>query len=171
LVIFLFSILSYLLYGFISAAKHLIYEGSFSTNVIEVIFYSKGKIDLNLMLFSAMSGVALAYLLALGHRFKVINYIGQKIGVTNRYGDGDVWDYFHNLPATEKNDNWVVVRDHKTGLDYYGYVSTWSDPDCPRELVVSEASVSRDGGHLYDVKHVYFSRHEEDISIEVIVKT
>jgi len=170
LMIFLFSILSYVVYGFFDAILNFLQNEEFNTEVIDVVYYSSKKVEWVFLAYAAISGVLSAYLLAYGHRFKLLNLIGQKIGATNRYGDEDVWDYFHNLPASEKNDNWVIVRDHKTGLDYYGYVSTWSDPGNKRELIVSDASVSKDGAHLYEAKQVYFSRKDEDISIEVITK-
>lgn len=170
LMIFLFSILSYVLYAFLSASLHWFQSKGFGTEVINIVYYSTAPISWQVMLYAAISGIILAYILAFGHRYKLLNLIGQVIGATNRYGDEDVWDYFHNLSPSDKNDNWVIVRDHKTGLDYYGYASIWSDPGDKRELIISDASVSRDGEALYDAKHVYFSRNDEDISIEVIVK-
>ena len=168
LTIFLFSILSYVLYGLCSATINWCKGNGFSQQIIEKIFYSsRTPLSIQEMALSVIIGFALAYVLSFGHKMKSINRLGQFVKATNRYGDEDVWDYFHNLPSIEKNGEWVVVRDYVTGLDYFGSISIWSDPEKMREMVISEVSVFRDEQHLYDADKIYLSRAHNEFSIEV----
>ena len=62
----------------------------------------------------------------------------QRVGITQRYGDEDVFNYL--LGAGPDSARWYVVRDHKETLVYYGAITGWSDEGTDRELILSEAS-------------------------------
>ncbi|MFO8055666.1 MAG: hypothetical protein R6V10_00025 [bacterium] len=111
----------------------------------------------------------MAYLISYAARFSIINRIGQKLKATKRYGDEDVWHYFHNAPDTQKNEGWVIIRDIKAELAYYCYISAWSDTGKNRELILSEVSVytNDSSDFLYDAQHIYLSRNNDEITIEV----
>jgi hypothetical protein len=116
-----------------------------------------------------LSAFALCLLLSYLHRYNALNFIAQVIRATNRYGDEDVWHFFHNAPERQKNDGWVFVRDHKLDLVYYGYINVWSESGKQRELVLSDVSVfhNKSGDELYSSDVVYLSRNAEDLTIEV----
>lgn len=67
-------------------------------------------------------GVVIAFLASHFYRFKLINRFGQFIRATNRYGDEDVWEYFHN---DVNKSEWVVVIDHKLNLKYFCYIESF----------------------------------------------
>lgn len=167
--VFLYSILSYALIGFIEGLINLIFNGKFLSETASIIFSNKPKIDIIIILKGVFSSVILSYLLSYGARYNFINIIGQKINATLRYGDQDVWHYFHNAPEEQKNDGWLFVRDYKENLAYHCYISVWSDSGMDRELVISDVTVYTNdtAEYLYETDHLYLSRRREDISIEV----
>jgi len=57
-------------------------------------------------------GILLAYLVKQNWLLSFFN----KLGITNRYGDDDVWSKFL------KESTWIMIRDKKTKLTYYGRV-------------------------------------------------
>jgi len=93
--------------------------------------------------------------------FKLFN----KINMTNRFGDEDVWTYLFN----KKEKNLVNVRDHKQGLVYYGYIEICSDSREERELYLTDVDVyNLDGKKLYKTNNLYICRKNDDLSIEII---
>ena len=169
LLIFLYSMLSYCLFAVVCSLCGLVSEMSSMPSILEVALSDEKELSSKQLMGGIGSGAALAYLLAYARRLGVANWVGQKIGATKRYGDEDVWEYFHNAPEKEKNDGWLMVRDHKCSLVYYGCVSVWSESGEERELVLSDVGVysDEDGGFLYSAEHMYLSRARDDLTIEV----
>jgi len=100
------------------------------------------------------------------HTHKVINKLGHFFRVTQRFGDEDVWELYHNMPGNE----WVYVRDHKLSLTYYGWIYAYSDSEKERELLMQDVEVfssEEKGEPLYHRKILYISRHRHDLTIEV----
>lgn len=169
LLIFLFAVLGYALASFTMAAASMLLGNGFRSELLESALHARLTPTLGQTVQVVAAGVVLAYLLSYLARFNVVNLIGQKIGATRRYGDEDVWHYFHNAPDDQKNGGWIMVRDLRAGLVYYGAISTWSDSGMERELVLYDVSVYTNDGaeHLYDVAHLYVSRDRHDLTIEV----
>ncbi len=114
-------------------------------------------------------GIILAYILSYGWRFKVINWVGKVIGATKRYGDEDVWQYFHDVPLNEKNNGWLIIRDHKTNLAYHASVTIYSESEKDREMILDKVTVFTNdtSDFLYECDHIYLCRNKDDITIEV----
>jgi hypothetical protein len=169
LAIFLFSILSYLFFGLSLSLYNYIFCKSVPNDIIQKIFINQKSVTANDILGATLTSFILAIVLSYLYRFNCLNRFGQKIGATFRYGDEDVWHYFHRAPEIEKNDGWIYVRDHKYNLIYYGYVSVWSESDKSREIILTDVTVynNNDGAELYSSQHVYLSRNADEISIEV----
>lgn len=167
--VFLFSILSYTLVCVLDATLSAAYGLGFQSGVIGVFLTNKPKVEVGLLIQAVCAGVLLAYILSYCVHYNLLNLIGQKIRATGRYGDEDVWDFFHNSRDSEKDTGWVMVRDLKADLACYCYISTWSDMGMERELVLTDASVYRNstGEYLYEARHIYLSRNKDDIMIEV----
>lgn len=158
LLVFLFSILSYSLLDVFVAE-----------DIITTIIFRLQYLDTKYILYSSLIGIFISYILAYGYTKKVFNKLGQKLSVTNRYGDEDVWDYFHNATINGKDYGWVIVRDHKYDFFYYGYISVRSDSEKQRELIISQVSVydNISGNLLYKTEHLYISRNSDDLTIEI----
>lgn len=96
---------------------------------------------------------------------KWINRIAQQLGVTNRFGDLDVWDYMLNTPELV----WVTVRDNKNDLAYMGWVRAFSDTVDNPELLLMDVDVysNSTGEKLYRVEGLYLARKREEITVEL----
>jgi hypothetical protein len=159
--IIIFSILSYMSLAFIKA---IFPEMKFIDISIESFYNDNIAISWTTVFCALLAGIVLAYIASYFYKKKTINKIGKNLGVTNRYGDEDVWDYFHNMD----NYEWVVVRDHKQKLYYYCWIKTFSETNEKRELLLSDVSVyNEEGEYCYDVEAMYISRDEFDLTIEI----
>lgn len=155
-----FSVLSYAIYAGIIA-----HWGSRNYAFLTTLYDEKSPIPWVDILYASLISIVIAFVAAYLNRYKIINKIGKFLKATNRYGDEDVWNYFHNMPDTE----WVVVRDHKTNLAYYSAIAVFSDSDKTRELLLQDADVfdNNSGDFLYSVDAMYFSRNQYDLTIEI----
>jgi len=90
--------------------------------------------------------------------------IAQKLRLTRRYGDQDIWGYLFNSTDVD----WAVVRDHKRKLVYDGFVKLFSDDSKNAELYMTDVRVydNASGDHLYDVPGMYLSLDRTDMTIE-----
>lgn len=63
----------------------------------------------------------------------VINKIGRRLRISNKYGDENLFSHFLNDRETEI----AYVRDIKNNLSYHGYVDLYSETDSVSEIVLS----------------------------------
>ncbi len=156
----LFSLLSYAIYGFIIEVLN---RGSLTS--FQALFDEKAPLSWREILCASLIGVGLSIAASFVHMRKLINKFGRLIHVTRRYGDEDVWDYFHGFPNVE----WVFVRDHKLDLVYFGWILAYSDSEKERELLLRDVEVysNKTGNLLYRSDTLYLSRQRYDLSIEV----
>jgi len=169
--ILLFSLTSYLIYGVaLSVIDHYLTTG-FRVTVFEKLrgLSSGNYVDVNWFEIAWVSliSVVLAFAAAFCDNRKLINRFGQRIRATRRFGDEDVWEYFHN---SKDLDTWVVVRDHKHNLVYFGYIVVYSSTEKDRELIMRDVSIHEGSGgaHLYDASVVYLSIEQFDLNIEIL---
>lgn len=112
------------------------------------------------------SGIAiiLACVITLMSRYKLLNRTARLIGLTNKFGELDVWGYMLNMEEVV----WVTVRDHKNDLIYDGWVQSFSDDSKDAELLLRDVSIYKNSTAecLYQVGAVYLSRNRDDISLE-----
>ncbi|MNF32660.1 hypothetical protein D3C76_693530 [compost metagenome] len=98
--------------------------------------------------------------------FKAFNKIARQLGVSNKYGDENLYAYYLNSQEID----WVYVRDRDSELTYQGRVVSHSDKNDLQEIVLSEVSVFRysDSAHCYDVPTIYISKERGKLVIEAI---
>jgi len=98
--------------------------------------------------------------------FKFFNKLAQKLGVSNKFGDENLYSYYLNAQEID----WVYVRDVENNLTYQGRVVSHSENDNVQEIVLSEVSVFRyeDSAPLYEVPTIYLSREVGKLVIEAI---
>jgi len=99
-------------------------------------------------------------------KYKFINKLGQRIGVTYKFGDENLYSYYLNAEEI----NWIYVRDPVTNLTYQGKVQLFSENDSIQELVLSEVTVFRyeDSEELYSVPTIYLAKETGKFIIEAI---
>lgn len=165
--IFVYSIISYLILSLGEGLWSLLNYGSFDSDVFEV-FTGEKSLNPKIVSGAVASGVFLAIILSYVTNYNLFHRMCQKLRMTKRYGEEDVWHYFHNATDGQQID-WVIVRDYRVKLAYYGHIATWSDSGLTRELLLYDVDVYRneDYKYLYSLQHLYLSRNAEDISIEV----
>jgi len=147
--------------------------GLFGWSNGELTFF-KAVLDENIaiewseIIIASLLGVPVAFIASVIHTYKLVNWIGRCIRVTKRFGDEDVWDYLHNLPDIPEYE-WVIVRDHKMNLLYFGWIQAYSDSYKERELFMGDVSVcDNDSGELiYEVERLYLCRNKYEITIEI----
>jgi len=154
-----FSLLSYGFYAVIVACFKV------KATFLNALFDEKIPIPWSEVLWASLIAILIGYVASYFEKYKIITNVGHFIRASNRHGDEDVWDYFHNIPEVE----WVFVRDHKLDLIYYGTISVFSDSGMTRELLMTDVDVydNKAGGFLYSVNVLYFSRDRYDLTIEI----
>lgn len=119
------------------------------------------KIELFLSyIFSIPIGFFFGFLSLRNYPLKFFKWLG----LTNRYGDDDVWSFYLNSPDV----NWVLVRDKKDNLTYFGKIRAYSDTGIKREILLSEVEVftSDDWIPLYESESIYLEMDKFNFSIE-----
>jgi hypothetical protein len=171
LTIFLFSVISYLsLYGIviiINLIGKCIFVGHLNiiVNTLNAFLDSDIKINYLEIFISLILGSIFGVVIAFISNKKIANRFFRKINVTNHFGDEDVWSYINNSSEI----GWVIVRDHKFDLCYFGYIMLFSDSGEKRELLLGDVDVYRnsDGTPLYNTDRIYLCRDEYDLTIEI----
>jgi len=166
LYIFLFSFIAYVVHGFIPLWLKIGISEEWLGD--KYILFISDKSNIHNVVGAAFVSIFLAFIFSYIYTFGLINRFAKLIRASNRYGDEDVWHFFHNAPLSDKNNGWIYVRDHKLNLIYLGYVSAWSESDKTRELIISDVTVYNDDANLlYETDHIYISRKKDDITIEI----
>ena len=116
------------------------------------------------ILLSNIFSVIVAFSASAIENFKLINKLAKKIGVSQKYGEENLFSYFLNARETHM----VYIRNVKLNLTYYGYVNSYSETDTLSEIVLSNVQVFRyeDSEPLYDIDQIYLSFQKTDLIIE-----
>src|SRR5690554_5861964 len=78
-------------------------------------------------------GLFVGYLI----QHKKLHMFLQKIKLTSRFADGDVWNHYLNMEEIE----WITVRDNKRNLAYFGNVRAYSEANDKREILLENVDV------------------------------
>jgi len=117
------------------------------------------------VLWALLIGIVLSIVWLYAARYKLLTRVLQRIGVTNKYGDEDVWDYTFN--SHDVAVEYVHFRDFENEYVYAGWVNTFSETDRIRELVLLDVVVSNfEGQELYHTPRLYLARPADAIHIE-----
>lgn len=168
--IFLFSIGSYFLYGFLNNLLHNFPEISLKIKMFNLFFkdeFSYDDLEVSEIFFSSLLSIILAIIGAAISNKKILFKIAERLKITKHYGDEDVWS---NFLYEQKSDTYYFLRDHKLLLIYFAKISKFSDSGEDRELVLEDVSVynnKKDCELLYTSDKLYISRNKDDISIEL----
>ncbi len=166
--IVLFSLITYAIYGICVWLFGLLGLGKGGLVFFKAILDDGTSIEWEEIVIASMFGIPIALIASVIRTYKLMNWFGRLMRVSRRFGDEDVWDYFHNLPDTPEYE-WVVVRDHKTNLLYFGWIQAYSDSEKERELLMGDVSVCNNatGQPIYKVERLYLCRNKYDITIEI----
>lgn len=99
---------------------------------------------------------------------KVFNKIAQRIKISNKYGDENLFSYYLN----SKEVNWVYVRDSDKDLIYQGRIVKFSENEKVHEIVLADVSVYADAEGepelMYEIPTIYLCKECGKFSIEAI---
>lgn len=124
-----------------------------------------GSIPYSEVFWAGVISVGIGILVSLIDNHKWINQLAQRVSLSNKYGDQNLYSYFLNAKETQV----VYVRHAKRGLTFHGSVQSYSETDNIKELVLYDVTVYTypDSEELYSINQLYLSiPKEEDVVIE-----
>ena len=134
-------------------------------------FISKSEpLDWGVIVWTSMTACLIVVLLSFIDTHKWLQRPFRRFGITNYSGESELWEYFFNArPHGTEAKCWVLVRDHRTGLAYLGWVRAFSDPERKRELILQEVEVYTNdtATYCYSTPVMYFARQRDDLTIEI----
>ncbi len=163
---FLFGLVSYILYWVIIILCHelnLIATNNFV--FLKALNDANHNISYTEILYVSFLSAIVGICLTAIHTYKLHFRLTQKLKLTRKFGELDVWGYLMNSPDTE----WVTVRDIANNIMYDGWVQAFSDNSKEAELLLGDVAVYKNdtGEKLYDVDSQYLSLNRNNISIEI----
>lgn len=125
-----------------------------------------GSANIRDVLIASVLSVPVGFISALITHKRCINRLGMALNISTRYGGEDVWEIANREVFPNQ---WVIVRDFKANLVYFGYIQAYSETDKERELLLGEVDVfsGEDGNKLYSAEFLYISRNRYDLTIEI----
>lgn len=168
---FLFGVGVYLLLAGLRAACAAVAQPAGWAVPPEITFFNvlineQARISWGEIGFSALAALVLGAAVAAVINHHVLYRTAERLGISRKFGDPDVWSYFLNSPDIR----WVVVRDVATDTVYEGAVEAFSDTGAAPELLLRSVKVSRNSTDtkLYECDRVYLSRDRSSLVVEQI---
>lgn len=110
--------------------------------------------------------IAIPFGLFIGYtlQHKILHRLLIKFNLTSRFADGDVWNFFLN----NKNVEWIIVRDNKRNLAYYGSVRAYSEANDKREILMEDVDVyvNDTWEKLYFSNSIFLELDDNSFSLE-----
>ncbi|WP_019567800.1 hypothetical protein [Thioalkalivibrio sp. ALMg13-2] len=124
------------------------------------------SIDPSEVFWATILSPVIAVLAAFTVNHKIIHKAAQRLRVSGKYGDENLFSFFLNA----QDINWVYVRDIPSKLTYQGRVVSFSEADDMQELVLSEVTVFayETSDEYYSVPLLYLSKERGSFIIEAI---
>ena len=115
---------------------------------------------------AALLSIPVAFVASWAINYKIFNKIAQKLKVTAKYGDENLYSYYLNAEEID----WVYIRDPLNNFTYQGRIVSHSENEKVQEVVLSEVSVYtyEDSEFLYSVPTIYLSREMGQFIIESV---
>ncbi len=156
---FVYGIISYLMYWVCIKING---EG---ISFLQAINDQEKEISYREVIYTCVLSCLLAVVITLFHTYKLHFKAAHWFGITQKFGELDVWGYFMNSADVI----WVTVRDLEHNLMYDGWVQAFSDNSKDAEILLGDVKVFKniEGEFLYEVSSQYLSLEKGNISIEV----
>lgn len=166
--IILMSIICYLIIGFSYSVFESISVKQVTfklSNNLNALIDENSSPDFFEIVVASFIGFCLAFLIGKIAENNFLNKLSNKLKINNRTGERDAWEEFLN----EYGNDYLVIRDYKTGYYYTAVIELYSESRQQRELIMSDVDIydSENGNKLYNVKKMYLSRCEDDLIFEL----
>lgn len=129
---------------------------------------TNGRLNIRLSeVFTAtLLSVPVAFLGVCAINHKWFHKLAQKLRVSQKYGDENLYSYFLNANEID----WIYVRDFERKLTYQGRVVSFSENEKVQELVLSDVTVYayEDSTEYYSVPNIYLCREVGQFVIEAV---
>ncbi len=98
--------------------------------------------------------------------YKIFNKVSQKLLISNKYGDENLFSYFLNANEV----NWIYIRDIENDLTYQGRIISFSENDNIQEIVLADVTVYsyKNSEEYYSVPFLYLCKKMGTFVIETI---
>lgn len=95
------------------------------------------NIELAEVFTAALMAIPVAFIAAWLTNLKMFNRIATRMGISERYGDENLFSFYLNFKETD----WVYVRDFENNLTYEGRVHSFSETDHMQEILLQDVTV------------------------------
>lgn len=105
--------------------------------------------------------VIFSFIIAKFDTMGYLNKLAQKLNVTNKFAEDDVWENIFN--SIDENV-WITIRDFKNDLMYQGWPQKFSSFHEEKELLLQNVGVYRNSTaeKLFEKEMMYFDFSKED---------
>lgn len=130
---------------------------------LKTLFNDKENIHVNEVFWASLIGLLVAILITAMINYSLIYWLTNKLKISRKHGEGDVWDFMFNSSDT----NWVNIR--YNDFVYQGSVVSYSEKENTREVLLNKVKVyPKDGGNeLYEMPYMYFNF---DVNSNIIIE-
>ena len=164
---YIYGIISYFIYGVLLVPLRIMVSfgqrGRFllpwDLSVFNWLSDSRAQLDFWEIVAATVIAFVLAFILSFFHRKKLLHTLGQRLKVTTKFAELDVWNFAFNLDDAR----WCVVRDMANQLMFQGYIRAFSDVGEAVELLLTQVSVydEKTSELCYQADRMYLSRLTE----------
>jgi len=159
--------LLYVIYRLILIAAHWSGNQTLSLTVTSIDALVNQQVSLNFfeIIYASLVAILVGIFAGFLYNKKTLFKVARAVGISNHYGDDDVWSYLMNSDDIE----WIFVRDNRVDVVYYGRLTVFSESDEKRELLLENVDVysNTDGRKMYHSDSLYISRKDNELTIEV----
>jgi len=117
------------------------------------------------LIFAYIAAIPFGLIIGYFIQHKTLNDFLQRIKLTTRFGDGDVWSHFLNM----ENVEWIIVRDKQNNLAYFGSIRSYSEANDKREILLESVDIYTSDSwiKLYSSEAVLLELNDKQFSIEL----
>lgn len=157
------------LMGFITYLTYQVYYflvvGSDILNFWKAITDNKVPISIREIFCASLTAIPLGFIVSAAIQYKVINKIANRLKVSSKYGDDNLFYHFLNLNEVQ----WLWIRDKEQDITYEGFLQYYNETDSLREIVLSEVKVFRssDSEFIREAPYIYLTFLPDRFIIEL----
>jgi hypothetical protein len=163
---FSYLILQVIIYGYDFSNNILFPCHPWDYNVINTFknISDSNTIPYSEVIYASIISIFLGFVTTKIDDSKIIYSIARRFGVSNKYGDENLYSYFLNSPDI----SWVYLRDLANSLTYFGSVKSFSETQEFKEIVLEQVTVFNypDSDELYDIERIYLCLPKDKVIIE-----
>lgn len=136
----------------------------FKVTFLECLINTKKEFNILEIIYATIIALPLSFIVSYIENKNLINKIAQKLNISNKFGENDVWSYvFSSLPT----DVWAIIRDFDKKLIYEGWPSAFSFNYTENELFLENVTVyDLDSNKLYEIDSMYITMEPNKMNIE-----